>query len=144
MRKILVYIQDNVAIKPIYERGGDDKRRSALAMSVVMLAEQLDAAAIIVETRSGEMARNVAIHRPNRRIIAVSGVQSVAQQLPLLYGTRSYFAADIHADYGVKIAKRLYDQGAFGKGPVTLVIAKSSNSQFESSVADTIFIKVLE
>jgi pyruvate kinase len=144
MRKILVYVQDNVAVKPIYTRETTDDRRDALATSAVMLAEQLDAAAIIVETFSGEMARNVAIRRPNRRIIAVSGVQSVAQQLPLLYGARSYYAADIHADYGVKIVERLYGQGLFGDGPATFVIVKSSNSQFESSVADTIFIKTLE
>ena len=145
MRKILVYVQDNVAVKPLFEREPNNSDyRDALATSAVTLAEQLDAAAIIVESRSGEMARNVAIHRPNRRIIAVSGVQSVAQQLPLLYGTRSYYASDIHADYGVKIAKRLHAKGSFGEGPVTLVIVKSSNSQFEHSVADTIFIKTLE
>jgi pyruvate kinase len=144
MRKILVYTQDNITVRPIYNLNNSDKRRNALAMSAVTLAEQLDAAAIIVETKSGRMARNIARHRPNRRIIAVSGVKSVAQQLPLLYGTRSYFAADIHADYGVKIAEDLFKRGAFGEAPVTLVIAKSSNSQFESSVADTIQIKVLE
>ncbi|MDR2524548.1 MAG: pyruvate kinase [Candidatus Nomurabacteria bacterium] len=144
MRKTLVYVQENLPVHAIYRREGSDKRRDALAISVVMLAEQLDAAAIIVETRSGKMARNVAIHRPSRRIIAVSGVKSVAQQLPLLYGTRSYHAADIHADYGSKIAERLYEQGAFGEGPVTLVIAKSSAPNFDVSVADTIFIKTIE
>jgi pyruvate kinase len=144
MKKILIYVQDNIAVEPIYCRKASNDRRDALATSAVLMAEQLDAAAIIVETRTGGMARNVAIQRPNRRIIAVSGVQSVAQQLPLLYGTRSYYAADIHADYGVKIAERLHEKGAFGEGPVTLVIAKSSDSQFEPSIADTIFIKTLK
>jgi len=144
MRKILVYVQDNVTIKPIYTREAVNDYRDALATSAVNLAEQLNAAAIVVETRSGEMARNVVIHRPNRRIIAVSGVKSVAQQLPLLYGTRSYYAADIHADYGLKISKKLHSKGLFGESPVTLVIVKSSDSQFDHSVADTIFIKTLE
>jgi pyruvate kinase len=141
MRKILVYVQENLPVQAVYKREGSDKRRDALAMSVVMLAEQLNANAIIVETHSGAMARNVAIHRPDRRIIAVSGEKRVAQQLPLIYGTRSYYADDIHADYGSGLADRLYAEGYFGDGPVTLVIAKSSDPNFDASVADTILIK---
>ncbi|MDR1197133.1 MAG: pyruvate kinase [Candidatus Nomurabacteria bacterium] len=143
MRKILVYVQDNLPVQAVYRREGSDKRRDALAMSVVMLAEQLNANAIIVESRSGAMARNVAIHRPDRRIIAVSGQKHVAQQLPMIYGTRSYYADDIHANYGSKLAEKLYAEGYFGDGPVTLVIAKSSDPNFEASVADTIFIKTI-
>jgi pyruvate kinase len=144
MRKILVYVQDNLPVRAIYDREGSDARRDAIAISVVMLAEQLDATAIIVETRTGAMARNVAIHRPDRRIIAVSGVKKVAQQLPMIYGTRSYWAEDIHADYGSKLAEKLYQKGYFGEGPVTVVIAKSSDPSFSVSVADTIFVKTIQ
>jgi pyruvate kinase len=143
MRKILVYVQENLPIHAVYKGEGSDKRRDALAMSAVMLAEQLNATAIIVETRTGAMARNIAIHRPTQRIIAVSGVRKVAQQLPLLYGTRSYYASDIHSDYGSRLAEQLYKEGFFGDKPATIVIAKSSEPNFPVSVADTIFIKTL-
>jgi len=144
MRKILIYVQKNLPVKPACEHTTGDKRRDAIGESVVKLAERLKASAIIVETFTGLMARNVAIHRPLAQVITVSGAQKVAQQLPLVYGIRSFYASDIHADYGNKLAEKLYSEGHFGDGKVTVVIVKSSNSNFEASVADTIVVKVLK
>ena len=144
MRKILVYIQENLPVAPIYKREGGDKRRDAIGESVVMLAERLDADAIIVESLTGNMACNVAIHRPSMRVIAVSGSQRVAQQLPLIYGTRSYYAPDIQAGYGSTLAEKLFEQGYFGDKEVTLVIVGSSDPSFPLSVADTISVKTIK
>lgn len=150
MRKILIYIQDNMPAHAIYKREGIDRRRDALAMSAVLLAEQLDAAAIIVETRTGKMAKSIAIHRPDRRIIATSGDRRVAQQLPLIYGTRSYFDDEPQPDMGERLAERLYSEGCFGNDPVTVIITKSSVPSFDLAASsdtptatDTIFVKSL-
>lgn len=150
MRKILIYIQDNMPVHAIHKREGVDRRRDALAMSAVLLAEQLDAAAIIVETRTGKMAKSIAIHRPDRRIVAISGDKRVAQQLPLIYGTRSYFNDEPQPDMGEHLAERLYSEGFFGNEPVTVIITKASDPGFDRTAkfdtpaaTDTIFVRAL-
>jgi len=144
MQKVLTYVQKNIPAKAICNHVGSDKHRDAIGESVVQLAEKLNVDAIIVETRSGLTARNVAIHRPNIPVFTVSGVQKVAQQLPLIFGIRSYFAADIHADYGNKLAEKLFAEGHFGESEATVIIVKSSTANFEKSLSDTIMVRTLK
>jgi pyruvate kinase len=57
-----------------------------LAHAACALAAQLDAAAIVVATRSGFTARNVARHRPRVPVVALTPGEHVRRRLSLVWG----------------------------------------------------------
>jgi pyruvate kinase len=69
---------------------GPDRRdeASALAHAAAMLAEDLDAAAIIVPTRTGVSAMRLASFRPRRPILAYSRVPETTRRLQMIWGVR--------------------------------------------------------
>jgi len=60
----------------------------ALAHAAATLAEELDAAAIVVPTRTGISAMRVAAFRPRRPVLAYSRVPEVTRRLQLVWGVR--------------------------------------------------------
>jgi len=121
MRKVILYAQEHLPAQPLYKREGSDKRRDSIAESAVLLAERVGAAAIIVETQSGKMARNVSIHRPKCPVIAVATTDRVANQIELTYNTRGFYGG---VGEGYVVAEKLFDQGLFGPEPVTVVMVR--------------------
>jgi pyruvate kinase len=61
---------------------------NALAHAAATLAEDLDAAAIIVPTRTGVSAERLAAFRPRRPILAYSRVPETTRRLHLVWGVR--------------------------------------------------------
>jgi pyruvate kinase len=61
---------------------------NALAHAAATLAEDLDAAAIIVPTRTGVSAERLAAFRPRRPILAFSRVPETTRRLHLVWGVR--------------------------------------------------------
>jgi pyruvate kinase len=66
---------------------------NALAHAAACLAEDLDAAAVVVPTRTGESALRLAAFRPRRPILAYSRVPETTRRLRLTWGVR---AIDLH------------------------------------------------
>ncbi|MEE8398883.1 MAG: pyruvate kinase [Desulfobacterales bacterium] len=64
---------------------GDDVSKSVSHASCI-LADHLDAAAIIAPTRSGSTAMNISRFRPKAKIIALSPVPAVTRRLALYWG----------------------------------------------------------
>jgi pyruvate kinase len=62
---------------------------NALAHAAADLADDLDAAAIIVPTRTGVSAQRLAAFRPRRPIIAYSRVPETTRRLHLAWGVRA-------------------------------------------------------
>ncbi|MFL5305595.1 MAG: pyruvate kinase [Polyangia bacterium] len=62
---------------------------NALAHAAAELADDLDAAAIVVPTRTGESAARLAAFRPRRPILAYSRVPSTTRRLHLTWGVRA-------------------------------------------------------
>jgi pyruvate kinase len=62
---------------------------NALAHAVAELADDLNAAAVVVPTRTGDTARRLAAFRPSRPIIAYSRVPETTRKLHLVWGVRS-------------------------------------------------------
>ena len=62
---------------------------NALAHAAADLAEDLDAAAIVVPTRTGESALRLAAFRPRRPILAYSRVAATTRRLHLTWGVRA-------------------------------------------------------
>ncbi len=61
---------------------------NALAHAAADLADDLDAAAVVVPTRTGESAQRLAAFRPRRPILAYSRVPDTTRRLHLIWGVR--------------------------------------------------------
>lgn len=124
MRNVIKYTQEHATVAPIDDivERGDSESLNAISLSAVELAEQINADALIVETKSGQTAATVAANRPSLPLISVTSDERVAHQLALNYATQSYVRPD--GEYaGLEIAKELKDKGPFGdKETVTVVI----------------------
>lgn len=66
----------------------------AIAQSACLLAEHVNAAAIIPITHSGGTARRISRFRPSAKIIAVTGDTRVLQRLNLVWGVQGIVLAD--------------------------------------------------
>lgn len=140
MKKTILYAQEHLPVNPLYVREGSDVYRDSIAESAVMMAQRTEADAIVVETSSGKMARNIAIHRPKCPILAVAPSDRVANQTSLLYATHGFYG---QAGEGVAVAQRLFNEGFFGKDPATIIVVKRSPETAQSSIANTIQLQVL-
>jgi pyruvate kinase len=82
------------------DAGGPDRQveANALARAAAHLADDLDAAAIIVPTRTGVSAQCLSAFRPHRPIHAYSRVPETTRRLQIVWGVR---AMDVRADPGV-------------------------------------------
>lgn len=138
MDSVIRFSQDNWPVNPLFEREGSDERRDAIAESAVKLAEQVEADAIVVETTTGKMARNIAVRRPNITIIAVAPTERVANQMGLLFATRAFVGA--HGE-GVDVAKKLFSDGFFGKSTAKVVIVRRDDG-VDDQIANTIQLQV--
>jgi pyruvate kinase len=140
MRETILYAQNHLPVQSFYAREGSDKRRDSIAESAVLLADRINASAILVETQSGKMVRNVSIHRPECPIIAVATTDRVANQLELTYNTRSFYG-DVGEGYVV--AEKLFDMGIFGEAPVTVVMVRHNIDGAPIRTANTIQLYIL-
>ncbi len=142
MKKVILYTQDREPVQAAKEARVDSKKqREAISAAAVKLAEQLEAVAIIAETKSGATAANIATNRPNLPIISVTSELRSAQQLSLTYANRSYVRPD-GEEAGYDIAKELKAQGLFGADPVTVVIV-SGRQPGVVGATDTIKVRTI-
>ena len=142
MAKTLLYAQNHLPINPLYLREGSDHMRDAVAESAVMLAEKIKADAIVVETTTGKMAKNIAIHRPDIPVLAVSQSGRVANQLSLLYNTLGFTGEG--EDYGWTTAGKIAAAGFFGDfDQLKLVVVRRVPSDNESRIANTVQLRIL-
>ncbi len=94
MKKVSLYAETNSPVEPLYINMEDRTQASSIASAAITLAHQLQAEMIIAETASGKTARNIATHRPQMPIIMATNDQRVAQQLAVVYGSKSYCFQD--------------------------------------------------
>ncbi len=71
----------------------------AVARSAVAVAQELDAAAIVVPTLSGRSARLVSAHRPDRRVIALSPSRETVARCNLMWGVEGAMMAHLIEDH---------------------------------------------
>jgi pyruvate kinase len=70
-----------------FEPRGSLEPQEAVAHGACRLAQDLDAAAILVCTQSGSTSRLVAKHRPDRPIVAITPSPATYRRLALIWGT---------------------------------------------------------
>ena len=143
MKKIIRYTQDHTSPRPLLTEipFTTSDRQHAISRAIVGLADTIEAAAIVAETKSGATAYKIAAQRPNKPIIAVTSNPRVAQQLALVYGTISFIRRD-----GIKQATKLTDwlrlNRVLKKGDV--VVTASGQHPGVVGTTDTIKVRMLD
>ena len=80
-------------LSPVEE--SDRSITNAISQAVGQIAEQLDAAAIMTLTKTGNTARNVSKFRPQTPILAITPHVDVARQLQLVWGVKPLLVLDL-------------------------------------------------
>ena len=142
MRDVIRYTQEHAAVAPIDDivERGDDESLNAISLAAVELAEQIEADALIVETKSGQTAATIAANRPAFPIFAATSDKRVAQQLALNYATRSFVRPDGEFA-GLELAKDLKNQGFFGENSSPTVVIVSGRQPGLVGGTDTIRVR---
>jgi pyruvate kinase len=97
MNNIILRTEQQIPQKEIIEKRSfvcDDPILDAVAQSACVLAEKVNASAIIPITHSGGTAWRLSRFRPFARIIAVTGEEHVLRRLNLVWGVRGIVLTD--------------------------------------------------
>lgn len=145
MRKVILYTQNHTRISALDDdlQYTENPRRDAISASAVHLSEKLEVAAIVAETKSGATAINIAGHRPNLPVIAVTSSQRAAQQLALVYASQSFVRPDGERA-GLELARELKASSFFDTEDEVTVAIVSGRQPGLVGGTDTIRVRVLE
>lgn len=142
MKKVILYTQQHAPVRPVYFREGvTTGQQDAISSAAVTLAQQVNATAIVAETKSGATALSIASHRPSLPIITVTSDARVAQQLALLYANKSFLRPDGERA-GLALAGELREQGFLP--PNSTVVLVSGRQPGVAGMTDTIRVRHLE
>lgn len=142
MKRIILYTQDNSKVKAVFpDHTHEMTRQDAICQAVIDLADSVNAAAIVAETKSGATALQIASRRPKQPILAVTSEDRTAQQLAITFGTKSYvrpaskYAASTLTDW-------LHKKKVLHKGD--MVVTASGKYPGVVGTTDTIKVRMLE
>lgn len=141
MKKVLKYAEQHQPLKTVYPFKREHSLQNAISSSVITMAENIDAKAIVAETKSGATALQIAACRPEMPLIAVTSEARTAQQLTLVYNVKSYVRpASSHA--ASKLTDWLRENEALKTGDVVVLV--SGRYPGVVGTTDTIKVRVLE
>lgn len=142
MKRVILYTEANAPLKAVFPDTEDKKRpkQAAISDAVIHLAKNVDAEAIVVETKSGATALQISSKRPSRPIIVVTSVLQVACQLAIVYGTKSYVRPD-DKQAAMKLTNWLHRNKALKKGDT--VVSASGKYPGVVGTTDTIKVRML-
>lgn len=141
MKRVVNYTQGHALHKlSIIDDEAPHAKSRAIAGSVIELAKEMEAAAVVAETKSGATALHISSRRPNIPIIAVTSTDRVAQQLAIVYGTKSYVRPDDKLA-ATKLTNWLHRNKVLAKGDV--VVTASGRYPGVIGTTDTIKVRVL-
>jgi pyruvate kinase len=141
MKKVIRYAEDNPPLKTVYPRKDDHTRQGSISDGVIRLAEGIQAAAIVTETKSGATAKQISCRRPDIPLIAVTDSTRTAQQLALVYDVKA-FVRPVSKFAAQKLTDYLLETKVFHKGDV--VVTASGQYPGVVGTTDTIKVRVLE
>ncbi len=141
MKKVVTYTEQNSPVDAVFRSAIDDhSKQGAICSAVITLAAEVNAKAIVAETKSGATAMQIAARRPGRPIIAVTSQTHVANQLALVYSVKSYVRPD-----SKKAASKLTDwlekSRVVNKGDI--IVTASGQYPGKVGTTDTIKVRVL-
>lgn len=143
MKRVILYTEENNPLDVSFPglQGRKGTNQLAISYAVIKLSEAINAAAIVAETRSGATALQIAQYRPYVPIIAVTSSARTAQQLAIVYGTKSYVRPDNRLAAN-KLTDWLQRSRVLNKGDI--VVTASGQHPGVVGTTDTIKVRVLE
>lgn len=143
MKRIITFTQNHnpVAVSFPQLADNDTTKQAAISHAVIDLAEKVEAEAIVAETLSGATALQIATLRPRIPVIAVTSLARTANQLSLVYGTKSYIRP-VDKLAAQKLTNWLQQNKVLKKGD--MVVTASGQYPGVVGTTDTIKVRVLE
>jgi pyruvate kinase len=142
MKRVILYTENHAPLSVSFpDNEQDTSRQASICRAVVSLADDIAARAIVVETKSGATALQIAALRSTIPIIAVTNDKRVGQQMAIIFGVKSYIRP-IDAKAATKLTDWLRKNKALAKGDV--VITASGRHPGVVGTTDTIKVRVLE
>lgn len=117
------------------------KVQQAMSRAIITLAKQVSATAIVAETKSGGTALSVASLRPDTPLIIVTSSPVVAQQLAILYGSKTFIRRD-EKYQATKLTDWFRVNNVLRKGDI--IVSASGKHPGKVGTTDTIKIRVLD
>ncbi len=141
MKKVILYTENHLPLQVSFPDNEERTRQAAISSAVLSLAKGVNAKAVVAETKSGATALQIAARRSTIPLIAVTSNNRVAQQLAIVYGTKSY-VRPVDALAAVKVTDWLRKHQVLSKGDIVV----SASGQYPGVVGttDTIKVRVLE
>jgi len=141
MKRIINYTEQNNPVKVNFlPTDQEHSRKSAISGAVVDLANNIGARAIVAETKSGSTAQVISSRRSGIPIIAVTNEKRVAQQLAIVYGTKSY-VRPVDKLAATKLTNWLKDNKVLKAGDI--VVTASGMYPGVVGTTDTIKVRIL-
>jgi pyruvate kinase len=141
MKRVALYAEQHPPMKTVYPFEREHTIQNAISGSIMTMARNIDATAIVTETKTGSTALQIASRRPETAVIAVTSELRTAQQLALVNGIKSYVRpADPEA--ASKLTDWLLENEVLKSGDV--VVSVSGRYPGVAGATDTIKVRVLE
>lgn len=141
MKRVIMYTQTNSPLAVNFTENVDHSRQAAISRAVLSLATTIEADAIVVETKSGATARQIAGLRSDIPLIAVTSDVRTAQQLALVYNVKSY-VRPVDPLAASKLTDWLRSNKVLHRGDI--VVTASGQHPGVVGTTDTIKVRVLE
>ena len=143
MRKVINHTQASTGLKEIdaTKSVNAHNKHGAISSAIISLANDLDATAIVAETKSGATALKLASRRSNHPLIAITSSQRVSQQLAIVYSIKSFIKKDSHMQ-AQKITDWLSVHNVFKSGDI--IISASGAYPGVVGATDTIKVRVIK
>lgn len=141
MKRVIVYAESNPPLKVTFPKYEDHSRQAAISGAVINLAENINAKAIVAETKTGATALQIAAKRSTIPLIAVTSEERTAQQLAIAYDIKSYIRP-VDAQAARKLTDWLQENKVFEAGDI--VVTASGQYPGVVGTTDTIKVRVIE
>lgn len=142
MKKIIKYTESSGVVYDKHNLHLDaHSKQGAISEAIIRLAKNINADAIVAETKSGGTALKIASYRPRIPIVSVTSSKRVSQQLAIVFGTKNYIRKD-EQKQATQLASWLHKQRVLKRGN-TIVIASGQHPGVVGTT-DTIKVRVIE
>jgi len=141
MKRVILYTENHLPLTVTFPDNKQSTSQAAISGAILKLAEDINAKAVVAETKSGATALQIAARRSTIPLIAVTSDARTAQQLAVVYGTKSY-VRPANALAAVKLTDWLRKNKVLHKGDV--VVTASGQYPGVVGTTDTIKVRVLE